>query len=295
MASVPAQPRVALRFMPVVLAAKRPRTESLGQRPWQPDGPGASRRLAVASRGTRPQPPLAISIGEQTKQPSNNGVLSMNEQDDGASEIPAAPARVTLSEWSQELAEQQLRAAFEAWVISVDHEGIGWVGGERLARASDGHYLDPCVQGLWVGNRRGAFLCPVIVPAAEPDNLRSHRDSWISALERLVELEPRQASPDAEDTRAYWQHELRALTAMYADLDACDAKREACRELLEQEIASILRDVLTTGWRVAEKYFGSEPFGDVDEARRVQEEQVQHAIKRLWVLSSGQCSQPARR
>lgn len=219
----------------------------------------------------------------------------MNEREGGQDKIQGGPARVTLGQWGPELGEQQLRAAFEAWVISVVHEGIGRVDGERLARGSDGHYLDPSVQGLWVGNRRGAYLCPVVVPAAEPDNLRSHRDSWISALERLVELEPRQASPDAEDTRAYWQHELRALTAMYADLDACDAKREACRELMEQEIASILRDVLTAGWRVAEKFFGSEPYGDVDEARRVQEEQVQHAIKRLWVLCSGQCSQPARR
>lgn len=200
--------------------------------------------------------------------------------------------RVTLDEWSHDVAEQQLRVAFEAWVTTSDHEGIGRVDGERLARGRDGHYLDPCVQGLWVGNRRSAYLCPVVVPAAEPDNLRSHRGSWISALERLVELEPRQASPDAEDTRGYWQHELRALTAMYADLDACDAKREACRELLEQEIASILRDVLTSGWRVAEKYFGSEPYGDVDEARRLQEEQVQHAIKLLSVLCSGQCSRP---
>ncbi|MGE6322979.1 hypothetical protein ACQKEF_22370 [Pseudomonas oryzihabitans] len=219
----------------------------------------------------------------------------MNEQDGAPDEAQAGPARGTLGESSQELGEQQLRVAFEAWVTSSDHEGVGRVDGERLARASDGHYLDPFVQGLWVGNRRGAFLCPLVVPAAEPDNLRSHRGSWISALERLVELEPRQASPDAEDTRAYWQHELRALTAMYADLDACDAKREACRELLEQEMDGILRDVLTAGWRVAEKYFGGEPYGDVDEARRLQEEQVQHAIKRLWVLCSGQCSQPARR
>lgn len=174
--------------------------------------------------------------------------------------------------------------AFVAWVTSSDHEGIGRVDGERLARGSDGHYLDPCVQGLWVGNRRGAFLCPVVVPAAEPDYLRSHRNSWIAALERLVELEPRRASADVEDTRAYWQHELRALTAMYADLDACDAKREACSELLEQEMDGILRDVLTAGLRVAEKYFGSEPYGNVNEARRLQEESVKLAIKRLWLL-----------
>lgn len=221
----------------------------------------------------------------------------MNEQDDGPDKIQSGPARVTLGEWSQELGEQQLRVAFEAWVISSDHEGIGRVDGERLARGSDNHYLDPCVQGLWVGNRRGAFLCPVVVPAAEPDNLRSHRGSWISALERLVELEPRQAFPDSEDARAYWQHELRALKAMYADLDANDAKREACRELLEQEMDGILRDVLTAGWRVAEKYFGSEPYGDVDEARRLQEESVKLAIKRLWLLSRvrrGQADHPGR-
>lgn len=211
----------------------------------------------------------------------------------GPDNMQSGPARITLGEWRQELAEQQLRLAFEAWVISADHEGIGCVNVERLRRDVDGHYLDPYVQGLWVGNRRGAFLCPVVMPSQEPDNLRSHRNAWIAALERLVELEPRQVNPESEDLRGYWQHELRALLTMYADLDAGEANREASRELLEREMNAILKDVLTAGWRVAEKYFGSGPYEDIAEARRLQEEQVQHAIKRLWLLCSARRSDAA--
>lgn len=47
----------------------------------------------------------------------------------------------------------------------------------------------------------------------EPDNLRSHRDSWQKALAHLVELE------QDRDQREYWEHELRAMSAMYLDLD----------------------------------------------------------------------------
>lgn len=51
-----------------------------------------------------------------------------------------------------------------------------------------------------------------------PDNLLSHRRAWLEAMERLVELEPVSTQPDADD-KGYWEHELKAMRAMYADLD----------------------------------------------------------------------------
>lgn len=51
----------------------------------------------------------------------------------------------------------------------------------------------------------------------EPDNLRTHRNSWQSALARLIELEC------DSDNRDFWRHELKAMQDMYADLDRVSA------------------------------------------------------------------------
>lgn len=55
---------------------------------------------------------------------------------------------------------------------------------------------------------------------AMPDNLVSHRNSWLQAMERLVALEA-EATPATHDSdeAGYWEHELKAMRAMYADLD----------------------------------------------------------------------------
>jgi hypothetical protein len=53
---------------------------------------------------------------------------------------------------------------------------------------------------------------------AVPDNLLTHRNSWLGAFERLIELEPESFEPD-EDDKAFWQSELKAMKDMYADLD----------------------------------------------------------------------------
>lgn len=57
-----------------------------------------------------------------------------------------------------------------------------------------------------------------IAVARLPDNLVSHRASWLKALERLIELEPESHGPDM-DEKGYWRHELKAMVDMYADLD----------------------------------------------------------------------------
>ncbi|WP_323994749.1 ASCH/PUA domain-containing protein [Aeromonas hydrophila] len=54
----------------------------------------------------------------------------------------------------------------------------------------------------------------------EPDNLRSHRNSWQKALAHLAELE------QDRDQREYWEHELQAMCAMYLDLDRLTACRD---------------------------------------------------------------------
>lgn len=51
-----------------------------------------------------------------------------------------------------------------------------------------------------------------------PDNLVSHRSSWLRAMERLIELEPESHEPDM-DEKGYWKHEYLAMLAMYEDLD----------------------------------------------------------------------------
>lgn len=53
-----------------------------------------------------------------------------------------------------------------------------------------------------------------------PDNLLSHRATWRLAFERLIELEAdRKTGRGDHDDCAYWEHELKALDDMYADLD----------------------------------------------------------------------------
>lgn len=61
------------------------------------------------------------------------------------------------------------------------------------------------------------------LPHTLPDNLVSHRRAWISALERLCELED-MVSAD-KDQVSYWQHELAAMHTMYADLDSKTAPK----------------------------------------------------------------------
>lgn len=56
-----------------------------------------------------------------------------------------------------------------------------------------------------------------------PDNLVSHRNTWLQAMERLVELEPESHAPD-EDEKGFWRHELKAMQDMYADLDKLTAE-----------------------------------------------------------------------
>ena len=54
--------------------------------------------------------------------------------------------------------------------------------------------------------------------AVLPDNLVSHRNTWLQAMERLIELEPESHSPDKDD-KAFWRHEFNAMKEMYLDLD----------------------------------------------------------------------------
>lgn len=59
-----------------------------------------------------------------------------------------------------------------------------------------------------------------------PDNLVSHRGTWLQALERLIELEPETTTGEVDD-KSYWRHELQAMRDMYADLERLTAGRAA--------------------------------------------------------------------
>lgn len=72
-----------------------------------------------------------------------------------------------------------------------------------------------------------------------PDNLLSHRGSWISALERLVVMEP-ESAPGEVDDKSYWLHELQAMRDMYTDLDRLKPSRGVPRELLLEAIAVLM-------------------------------------------------------
>jgi hypothetical protein len=76
-----------------------------------------------------------------------------------------------------------------------------------------------------------------------PDNLVSHRASWLKAMDRLIELEPISGRPD-EDERGYWEHERRAMAAMYMDLDRLLAIPPAA------EVAVLLAQLATARLRV---------------------------------------------
>jgi|SRR5215217_4333076 len=85
----------------------------------------------------------------------------------------------------------------------------------------------------------GAALAePVSGGVVLPDNLESHRGTWLDAFDRLIELEPTSSDPESchYGQRELWQHERKAMLAMYADLDrlkapkVCDCRqgRDAC-------------------------------------------------------------------
>jgi len=63
---------------------------------------------------------------------------------------------------------------------------------------------------------------PAPVAVVLPENLLSHRDSWLCAMDRLIELEPISHEPDS-DQRGFWEHERKAIHDMYACLDATAA------------------------------------------------------------------------
>ncbi|HHH9443047.1 TPA: hypothetical protein ACP32N_005035 [Pseudomonas aeruginosa] len=58
-----------------------------------------------------------------------------------------------------------------------------------------------------------------------PVNLLSHRNSWRSAFERLIELEPERQAPGRND-RFFWRHEMQAMDHMYQDLDRIVAEQK---------------------------------------------------------------------
>lgn len=79
-----------------------------------------------------------------------------------------------------------------------------------------------------------------------PDNFLSHRDSWLKAFDRLIELEPESTEPDM-DEKGFWRHERKAMLDMYADLDANCTPSELSQTVdkEKEELRSALEDLIS--------------------------------------------------
>lgn len=108
---------------------------------------------------------------------------------------------------------------YHGWVDTDDFYTLRERAIQPLVHRSSGGHDD---HGREVG---GSPSSPERDSATLPDNLRSHRLSWLNAMERLIDLEPGGLDPTAEDLNGYWCHELQAMRDMYADLDRIDAMR----------------------------------------------------------------------
>lgn len=151
---------------------------------------------------------------------SNNDMISFpRELSDGLAELIAEKARVCGA------------GAFDIWEeicerfgTQAKHQGepVAWIN------SATGHVTtSPVVVMDWDDEKEPVQSLytsqPAPVSAVLPDNLESHRNTWIQAMERLVELEPESCAPD-EDEKGLWRHELKAMRDMYADLDRFSTK-----------------------------------------------------------------------
>lgn len=85
------------------------------------------------------------------------------------------------------------------------------------------HAIYASTVSLKHGEQVKLYASPPAPVSVLPDNLLSHRNTWLQAMERLVELEPESCAPD-EDEKGFWRHELEAMRDMYTDLDRLSTK-----------------------------------------------------------------------
>jgi hypothetical protein len=129
--------------------------------------------------------------------------------------------------------------AFGLFEITHYNEGYVWQRGICSERFPSLETAQSAVQADFNARIRSCLTSPAAeVVAWLPDNLLSHRKSWLKALERLIELEPESSEPDM-DEKGYWRHERQAMLDMYADLDTHPAP-SASREVTEEQIDTAL-------------------------------------------------------
>ncbi|WP_213664160.1 hypothetical protein [Stutzerimonas stutzeri] len=103
--------------------------------------------------------------------------------------------------------------------LNTDDEPAGWCEVEKLS--TEFEWLGPLVlqsanQRAELARRDGLYY------GLLPDNLESHQSTWLQALARLIDLEAPGVIGGPND-RSFWEHELRAMQDMYADLQRLKA------------------------------------------------------------------------
>jgi len=108
------------------------------------------------------------------------------------------------------------------WRLGVDQTESRWQAEWNDRDARDAQAVEKANRDS--RQKEQSALNPLADDVAQPlvpDNLDSHRDTWLQAFDRLIELEPMVSDPQAEryGEREYWEHERQAMLDMYVDLD----------------------------------------------------------------------------
>jgi hypothetical protein len=143
-------------------------------------------------------------------------------------ELQATIARLTaeIEDWKQgSKAEADAGDEARAEVAALkgrQGEPVAWAANSDLAAIKHGALWSGTLWGKrnppMLEGRKPLYTSQPAPVSVLPDNLLSHRSSWLDAMDRLVELEPISHEPDSDD-KGFWEHERKAMHDMYDCLD----------------------------------------------------------------------------